>query len=154
MMEINRIVETISEYSLESLNSDDSIVLAGSGGGFTLQFSDFMIRPGHGTIVSNYVLTDEGEAGDRMTAPLLFDENSKDFERIVELANEVGFFDMDLEGPTSNEIKLTGIKHPNYGLNYVVWSEGTGSDLPSGLVLLDREIRFYLASSFAHEFGR
>ena len=146
-------LQVYASTSMTDLHDIDFALLVGSGGGFTWRFSDFLIELNGFTTIANYLAESEGGISEYQSAPLLLAERSSRVEELIDYAAKVDFFNIELNLPTTTFVKHIAIKHPLHGLKRVIWTEDAVPILPAGLVLLDREIRFFLAESFTQEFG-
>ena len=146
-------LQVFASTCVTDLHDIDFAVLVGSGGGFTWRFSDFLIELNGSTTIASYLAESEGGVSEFKSTPLLLYERSTRVEELIDYATKMEFFNIELDPPKSTFAKHIAIKHPLYGVKRVIWSEDAVPIAPAGLVLLDREIRFFLAESFTQEFG-
>lgn len=128
-------------------------ILIGRGGGFTQQFTDFIIGQTGQTTIVNYTRDYNGTPLDLRSAPLLTYNLAEDFEKFLSLAVQINFFNIQLPPPMSEMVERLFISHPTYGDHEVVWSDRGDPIPPDDLLKLAAELRRFLAESFTREFG-
>lgn len=131
----------------EELILEGSYVLVGKGGGFTQVFTYFVIEPSAETSVIH------SANGAVKAAPLLLRNRPKEFDRLMDFALQIDFFNIAVDPPLSDMPRQISISHPAHGIHTVVWATDADPPVPDGLVRLDEEIRNFLTQEFREEFG-
>jgi hypothetical protein len=137
---------------IDRLISSDEGILTGGGGGFTYEYTDFVVNTVGETFLNHYVMAD-GEISDFQSAKLLLGERSNEYKRLMNLAIDIDFFKIELDPPKNTIVRHTTVAHPTYGKNRVIWALDASNPPPEELVKFDQEIRNFLIKSFKEEFG-
>ncbi len=132
----------------------DEAILTGGGGGFTQRFTDFVIGTSGETLLSTYkVDLGTGEPTDLRTAPLLLHNRASEYARLLQIALDIDFFNLELEPPPSSLLRHTAVAHPNHGAHRVIWALDVEPVPPKELVIFDQGLRRFLTKGFEEEFG-
>lgn len=136
-----------------SVPEGDPYILIGRGGGFMQVFTDFVIDPRGATSVMYYHRELGGGLVTLEEAKLLLNNRSEDYDRFLQRAVDIGFFNIWPHWPVMETADRLVISHPDHGEHEVMWDGGGGQLPPADLLDLARDLRTFLATSFTAEFG-
>jgi len=144
--------KVLAAISDEQLISGKWGILTGGGGGFTMEYMDFIVDADGGATVNHYFADlSTGQPVEMKEAPLLRGERRREAERLMAEALAIGFFEIELESPQASMVRHTAVAHPDHGLHRIVWSLSATPSPPPELVAFDRQVRDFLSKGFAEE---
>jgi hypothetical protein len=128
-------------------------IIIGAGGGFTLDYSDFLLLPTGTVALLSYVTLDRFIPQDTPVAQLLKKGLTDKYDSFVMELERINFVGMESKPAASDIVEYVVVANQTKGLHGVLWAKGSRDTIPTSLRSLVSSLRSTLAARFHNEHG-